>query len=1032
EKTIVEDSELNLVDVSTSLDELNLKMKEFQSERSDKLSESLQYLRNVVNEEFSSYGSSSNMILGQMQSTLTENVSTRVEEISQRFSVLNYISDHLNQVSSKIQAEISKIIDQLNSSKVASNQTISEAFDQDVANLEIDVETVSEAAKKEESERAAASAELLSMLRDNFEKITLELSRNIPTQLEEYQARHTDDFNTFDRAVKAELNKIRGRLTEINTEVKERLGKRVSLGKGGFQDIANILIQAFDEFESAQTRTERLIDDQIKNFEAASGSLAENINTKLRGLEREVQKLLDNIKDDLSESTKRTYDLAINNILNFAQFARENIISRKNSTIEQFALLVSTVSSSLSVQLNQILMQEFEELNSNLQKLNQVAQTPAELQTLVSSEVENFIHSLQLAFQTTSETGAQAITDIINESISNEINSTFETFKTQFDLTSLKETLSSSWKTSTNRTSAGLSQLAEDTHNDSTQLQETTKSNVENLVLRIEKASQNLGRVIEGNIQAWSSSHLDKLQTIPNILENKKKGLLVILQKAEQDLQTLLDSSKTTVIESLNEIFSQITANKEELLHKVRSIPSTIEEKRTQSIETIKQQYQAASLTIEEIRSASLDHLSEIEQKATNQRSEFSTQINQLKADIEDEFSSLKSFIAEVGQSFPEKTTKTEQKIQEVTKTFTTSVQDIFEKLETEVNSGKSQLNQKIERFHQDFQKTLETFLSSSKNFNTSLYSNYSTVLDRTHDFLTESPVNSKEALEAEKKAITDHYQALFTEVDQNLTTFSTQFGQVITDSLEGISQDFKDNITGIETTISEVSSPYYTTFDTLLSETLSFFQSETEKESNQVAHEVSKLASEVNTKATQTSASITTDLNQVISSIPDRIESGLTQTKSLMSAISEVQKLAVELPIASMEVTYLQTQPITQVVQTLEAMLNRTKSTLQIMVPKLSMIPWDVIKQAGTRRRIQILTEVDDPQAKKIMEELGNVQLRHYDRVEVFAFARDGNEEAAIGSGEESVQLIVTTDSQLVGVLKEIVQDLWPRGKIV
>lgn len=103
-------------------------------------------------------------------------------------------------------------------------------------------------------------------------------------------------------------------------------------------------------------------------------------------------------------------------------------------------------------------------------------------------------------------------------------------------------------------------------------------------------------------------------------------------------------------------------------------------------------------------------------------------------------------------------------------------------------------------------------------------------------------------------------------------------------------------------------------------------------------------------------------------------------------------------------------------------------------MVPKLSMIPWDLLKNAGTRRRIQILTQVDSQEtAAKITQELGNVQLKHYDRVEVYAFARDGNEEAAIGTGDSSgVQLIITTDSRLIGVLKEIIQDLWPRGKAV
>ncbi|MFX1508615.1 MAG: hypothetical protein ACFFDC_21240, partial [Promethearchaeota archaeon] len=170
------------------------------------------------------------------------------------------------------------------------------------------------------------------------------------------------------------------------------------------------------------------------------------------------------------------------------------------------------------------------------------------------------------------------------------------------------------------------------------------------------------------------------------------------------------------------------------------------------------------------------------------------------------------------------------------------------------------------------------------------------------------------------------------------------------------------------------------------------------------------------------------------IGAIPDKIGSGLTKSKDLMSAISEVQKLAMEVPITSVEDTYHQTQTEAKVIATLEAMLSRTKSTIQIMVPKLSMIPWELLAKAGTRRRIQILTQVDSQEiAQKISQELGNVQLKHYEEVEVYAFARDGTEEAAIGTGDSSgVQLIISTDSRLIGILKEIIQDLWPRGKTV
>ncbi|MFX0210283.1 MAG: hypothetical protein ACFFDT_30165 [Candidatus Hodarchaeota archaeon] len=183
EKVFIEDSEIDLVDILTAVDKMNLKMKETTSNR-DKLSEALVYLRNVANEEFLSFGASANMMLGQMQSAITENVAARTEEISQNLNVVNQVTGDLNVISNNSQAEISKIIDQSKISIDAGNQTISEAFDQDISNLATDVAEVNKAAIKEQEDLIAASNERLNALSDKIAKSTLVLSRNIPSQLE--------------------------------------------------------------------------------------------------------------------------------------------------------------------------------------------------------------------------------------------------------------------------------------------------------------------------------------------------------------------------------------------------------------------------------------------------------------------------------------------------------------------------------------------------------------------------------------------------------------------------------------------------------------------------------------------------------------------------------------------------------------------------------------------------------------------------------------------------------------------------------
>ncbi len=1031
EKNFDEDSELNLVDMTTSVDELNLKMKELLSERSSKLSESLQYLRNVANEEFSSFGTSANMILGQMQSMLVENVGARTEEITQNFNVISSVSEDLNQISMNTQAEISRILDQFKMNIEAGNQTISETFDQDIANLAVDVTEVSEKAENEQKEQIITSKERLKALSEKIEKSTLELSRNIPTQLEEYQARHTDDFNTFDRAVKAELNKIRNRLTEINSEVTERLSKRVSLGKGGFQDIEKIVTSAMKEFDSAQKRTERLIDDQIHNLNASSESFAETINSSLNTQNLEIQRLMDTIKEDLTKSINSSYELALKNITEFSDRIKERYNTRKANLIDQLGLLLSTISTSLDESLKQSLINEFNKLNNSIVQLDQTAQAPRELEAILNVEVENFIQNLQLAFQSASESGGARIAEVINESIISEIDKTFNRLKSQSDLSNFKEIMSTHWKLASQKGSSILSQLNEELDKQSNTFLESTSSNLQNLIKALEEAQDDLKTIIDTNIQVLNLSQKEKFQEIPTKLEDNGTVIISTLKEINEKLQDSIKTITQTTNESIKEISSKTLANANDKLQDIRSLPTRIEEISTQLLKDIEGQYSNSKEIIDNLKSSSLNHLKTVEQQASSERGEFKDQIEKIYTGLQSEINSLKSKITELDKKIPHKRAQIEKEIHQAIEIFSTNVQDIIIKIETDINSGKIQLSQKVNRLYQEFQASLEAFVATAQNFISTLNSRHDTLLNQSSDFLDDRVTNSINALEIEKNTATDRHQILFKEVDQNLTSFSNTFGQIISDNVEVISNNIQESITEIQNIITEGSSSYYDDIDSILTETYSFFESKSDNVSKVLEYDVLNLTSEVDKKATQTQDTISSDLSQIIGKIPAKLGSGLSKSKKLMSLISEIQKQAMEVPIASVEETYL--QPVDRVMQTLQAMLSRTKSTIQIMVPKLSMIPWDVLEQAGTRRRIQILTNVDSQEtARKITQELGNVQLKHYENVEIYAFARDGTEEAAIGSDDIGVQLIITTDSRLVGVLKEIIQDLWPRGKSV
>ncbi|MFX1508609.1 MAG: hypothetical protein ACFFDC_21210, partial [Promethearchaeota archaeon] len=888
EKVFIEDLEIDLVDILTAVDKMNLKMKETTSNR-DKLSKALVYLRNVANEEFLSFGASANMMLGQMQSAITENVAARTEEISQNLNVVNQVTGDLNTISNNSQAEISRIIDQLKTSIDAGNQTISEAFDQDISNLATDVAEVNKTAIKEQEDLIVASNERLNALSDKITKSTLVLSRNIPSQLEEYQARHTDDFNNFDRAVKAELNKIKARLTEINSEVTERLSKRVSLGKGGFQDIEKIVTSAMKEFESAQKRTEKLIDGQIHNFNVSSESFAETINTSLNTQNLEIQRLMDAISEDLGTSVKSSYELALKNISVFSDKIKERFNSRREGLTDHLSLLLSTISTSLGDSLRESLVNEFEKMNSTLQQIKQSAQAPQELETILGSEVEHFIKNLQLAFQSASESGGARIAEVINESVAKEIDSTYNTLKDQFDLSNLKDFIASHWKMTSQKGTSVLSQIRDDLNNQSSVLLESINKSLQNLKTSISDTQDKINDFVSSQIKTSDTTQQKMFQEVPDRLEENRTQMTATLEEAQQEIQNHTTRVYQTTNELIKENSSRITSEITDKLQDVQALPALLEETTTKLLSDIENHYNSSQERIEDVRSASLKHLKNMEQFITNQKEIFAEKIKGINSELENELRGLETTVAELETNFPEIKAQTEKEIQQTIKTFSSEIRDIFTKVETEISSSKIQLSQKMDRLYQEFLASVESFSSTGENFITSLNSRHDTLLDQVGNFLDDTITNGKNTMELEKNTIVNRHQAYFTEVDQSVASFSSNFGKIISDTIEGISNDLQETVSGITPTITDVVEAYYDPISTMLTEANSFFESEGKKLINVLEHEVLNLVSETNTRATQTQDSISSDLTQLIGAIPDKIGSGLTKSKDLMSAISEV-----------------------------------------------------------------------------------------------------------------------------------------------
>ena len=366
---------------------------------------------------------------------------------------------------------------------------------------------------------------------------------------------------------------------------------------------------------------------------------------------------------------------------------------------------------------------------------------------------------------------------------------------------------------------------------------------------------------------------------------------------------------------------------------------------------------------------------------------------------------------------------KIDTHIEEIINSFTTSNLSLSESITQNFNKQNQEFRLMIESMQNDLTNTINQSFDQAFSDLKSVSINLQTSSLEQKQFMNDQ-LNGAIGLLLETN------EKLFSDVNQTLIEFLER----VKIETQSITNQFVENAWGCLADISNIlataGDSHFELIDNELSSILSLVESRITNVTKPLGQAITSIAAEIHNKAIFTQVLILKEFQQTIDSIPNEIETKLDQSLHLMNSLKEINELAREIPIEAVENTYFQIKPFEDLKKTIEAMLNRTKSTIQIIVPRMSLLPIDAIKQI-TRRRIQILTSVDSPGPLKDRE---NVQLKNIEELEnVYAVARDGTEEIIIGSGkEDKISLIVTTDEHLAGVLKEIIQDYWPRGRAV
>ncbi|MFX0084407.1 MAG: helix-turn-helix domain-containing protein [Candidatus Hodarchaeota archaeon] len=516
----------------------------------------------------------------------------------------------------------------------------------------------------------------------------------------------------------------------------------------------------------------------------------------------------------------------------------------------------------------------------------------------------------------------------------------------------------------------------------------------EKLDNQIHKSTSEKANEIVLNYENWISHYLTIIDSTFPIAENQKDEQLTTSNEHVSDLSTT---------------FEKITLNFS------RQLPKLIEEFSAQNTDdfnifnrTIKSEFNKIKTKLQEIQNEAERRLSK--------------RVSLGKSGFQDISSSVDLALEEINSSQK----NIDNHIEKIIGNFSESNTSLIGNINSSLNRQNFEFNNLLETIRSDLSETIVQFYEL-------LISNLKLISEN----LQISSQQQNKTLNLQINQMVDtlvkNNEELYSDVNKTLNEFLER----LQTEIETISNQFVENIWGCLADISNILTVAGNSYSNLINDRLSSIFSSVDSEIREVTtpleESTTNLMQEINSKLTTVQNSITSDFQQSIDSIPRNISINLAQGRNLIKSLSEINNLAQEIPIGSIEKTYFQIKTSEDIKRTLEAMLTRTKSTIQIIIPTMALLPIETIKKI-TRPRIQILTIPDSSESVEILKNLNNIQLKSFGELEnIYAAARDGTEEIIVGSGKgDKISFIVTTDEDLAGVMKEIILDYWPRGRAV
>ncbi len=586
--------------------------------------------------------------------------------------------------------------------------------------------------------------------------------------------------------------------------------------------------------------------------------------------------------------------------------------------------------------------------------------------------------------------------------------------------------------------------VAETTYQASKNTEDKIKEVTDTSLKQVDEIAQAAKAQVDNSVQQITTDILNLAEQTRNALNELSRRNEGIIDENTENLK----SSLSQLIQSQNDKISQLT--------------TAMKTNATESITTLVNEAQKITNEMKELIDANTSTLeTSTSSEITESSQDIVNQIDNLSNEISTGINISNQVLATAKQEYETQATETKQNLISETQNAIDQIYTHRDELET----PKSELSDKLQGMSDVIRERREAAVKDlQESINAAQMEQSRVISARANDFRSKLRVHFEDVSNSQsqfqdkiteldmgvKRGLEKINEEHRNEIDKQVDYFNSQARQFQNKYGLGIKNQSIDSKRAIEEITTLKTTTIHETIDKMtelvrnqliqtrqqVTDHMKSFEEQAEEIRNK--HET-KITSQLNDMVNNTiieSTSIEKQLNETVSkeiaNIPKRAHEGLEMTGTVMKFIRSVHQIALESPPPKVESTYLVVGE-KNTIGTLAGSITRVKSSMNIILPKISMMPIDAVKEVSKTRRFQLLTTIDDPDiAKQIQDECPNVHIRAYEQLGgVSGFFRDGEEEGGLGSMVPGkAEMIVTTSSDLVKTMNEVFADLWPRAK--